>query len=99
KRGGSRENDVLLERRLEQLWPLRQRRAKELITGQKHHHELGTVLELRPVVLTGELPHPGLNLLPVTLQRNLPRLVSDRLERLQVGVERRFDVDHEIARL
>src|SRR5690348_1059873 len=95
--GGCCDDDALLEGAVEQLRPLRERRRQELIARQEEHREFRAALELRPVGLGGELPDTRLDLLSVLLHCLLPAFVRRRLERLEIGIERRLHIDDEIA--
>ena len=87
------------ERALEQLGALGERGRQELVARQEQHGELGAALELRPVGLGGELAHARFDLLRVPAQAHLALLVARRLERGQIGIERRLGIDHQVARI
>src|SRR5439155_1590510 len=73
------DDHILAERGLEQLRTLAESCGEELIARQEQHRELGAALELRPVLLGGELAHPRLEL--------QLRLAAG--ERLDLGAESR----------
>ena len=93
------DDHILAERGLEQLRTLAESCGEELIARQEQHRELGAALELRPVLLGGELAHPRLDLLRVAPERLAALLLALRLEGGEKGLERRLGVDHEIARV
>ena len=93
------DDDALLERGLDEVGPLGQRGRQELIARQEQHREFRTVLELFPVALLAELAHALLDLHRVAPERDAARFVVLRFDRVQVGVERRLGVDHDVARL
>ena len=91
-----RDDDALLERVVDEVGTLGQRGRQELVARQEQHREFRAVLELLPVTLLAELAHALLHLLRVAAERDAARLVVLRFDRVQVGVERRLRVDHEL---
>ena len=49
--GGCREHDVLPQGFVHEAGIFLQRRRQKLVAGQKEHDEIGTMLELRPILL------------------------------------------------
>src|SRR5262249_54533698 len=99
QRGGGRNDHVLLERRLQELRSLCQRCCQELVAGEEEDGELGAAFELSPVALGRELTHAGLHVLRMSPESDHPFLFCCGLERLQVCVERSFDINYQVARV
>ena len=73
--------------------------ARNWSPGNEQDHELRRAGKLRPVGLGGQLAHPRGHLLGVALQVLTPARLVRRLERRQVGIERRLGIDHQLARI
>ena len=87
----------MAHRIFEQLRSLGQCCAQELIARQKQHCKFRAALELVPVGLGRKFAHARFHLLRMTCQRRRARLIALRLGGIQVGIQRRLGIDHQIA--
>ena len=66
----------------------------EILAGDEHHDIVGGQRQQRfPIFLVGQLLHMGAQLLRVPAQMRLARLVLQRLNRIEIGGQRRLGVD------
>ena len=95
--GGRRQHHVLPQRIVDQARVLLQCRRQKLIARQEQHDEIRAAFELRPVLLGGQLAHPRADDLRMAAQLRAALLVILSLDRREIGIERRFHVDDDIA--
>ena len=69
ERGGRGDDDALLERGIDQIGFLGERRRQELIARQEQHREFRAVFELLPVTFLAELTYSLFDLLRMPDQR------------------------------
>ena len=95
--GGRCDDDALLERVLEKVRALDERRRQKLIARQEQHGEFRTLLELFPVTFLAEFADSLLHLHGVTREGCVARVVVLGFDGVEVGVEWRLGVDDQIA--
>ena len=75
---------------------LLERGAEEHLAGQEHDHEIRARVDVRGVALGRQLRHVRADLPGMVGEQRLPRRLVGRVERLQIRIERRLGVDHDV---
>ena len=91
-----REDDLFRQGEFDQVGLFIERRAQELVAGNEQDDELGTFVELLPVGFAGQHANVVADIPRMPLQAELALVVVLRFDGLEVGVQRRLDVDNEL---
>src|SRR5258707_8305514 len=91
-----RDDHLLVHAVLDQRRILLERSAQERLAGDEEDHELGGLVELRPVALRRQLRHVVAHLPRVLAQLRDPRLLVVAPERLEVRLPRHLRVDDDL---
>ncbi len=99
QRGGRHQQDALFHGLGHQVGRALQRGHEEAVAGDKHRHEIGRLLllELIPVGLAGQPRNVLAQAGGVPVQRRGAHLLVGRVLGFEIGGQRAFGVDHELA--
>ncbi len=94
--GGGGKDHLVVDAQFDQRRVLLQRGAEDRFVGNKEHDKLGSVVELRPVGFGGEAFDMVADVAGVRLHAGGLHVGIFGFERIEVGGERHFGIDHDL---